>query len=152
MCTGPLPGVPGRASSHLPNNTVTVRTATAGAAAKTGHGVRDQIAQSAAAVRSKATVTGGLATVVIASATKCSGAGPPPRLGSVSSTQRSRPALGPPVATSVVNTARPNASTAAPVDHAAPAPQGRRLKTGLKTLSTPNRLPGVWVSIRSPSV
>src|SRR5450759_1008641 len=121
MSTGSLPGGPGRASSHLPTNTVTVRPTTAGAAATTGHRVRDRIAQSATAARSNAIVSGGFATVVIASATKCSGAGPPPRLGSLSSTQRSRPTLGPPVATSVVRTARPNASTAAPVDHAAPA-------------------------------
>src|ERR1035437_8658043 len=132
MSTGSLPGGPGRASSHLPTNTVTVRATTAGAAATTGHRVRDQAAPSAAEVRSQAPVTGGLERVVIASATKCSGAGPPPRLGSLSSTQRSRPTLGPPVATSVVRTARPNASTAAPADHAAPAPQGRRLKTRLK--------------------
>src|SRR5674476_1670480 len=79
MSTGALPGGPGRASSHLPTNTVTVRATTAGAAATTGHRLRDQAAQSAAAVRSKAAVTGGLARVVIASATKCSGAGPPPR-------------------------------------------------------------------------
>src|SRR5450759_1239450 len=106
MSTGSLPGGPGRATSHLPANPVTVRATTAGAAATTGHEIRDQIAQNVATVRSKAIVTGGLATVVIAMATKCSGACPPPRLGSLSSTQWSRPTVRP-VATSVVKATNP---------------------------------------------